>query len=340
MTERFLPRMPAPASPLPLALAICALAACSHPPMSPPPTPRAAPPPTAARASPPEPAPAPAPPPFDPLVLLPTSADAAISYTGSTLNRTWLWGLVRAAVDDRAPSFASAFGSVCSLGPLRAIDQLDVDLRGLGQTPDPGFVAVFQVHPDLDPRTITGCIERHGGSSTRLQISNGVMTFTPSPDRSPVVFAYTEPTRFIAAASATGSLDAFVDALHRGLPLRGSPPLADLISQVAPRSVAWVAFAGGTKPSDAQAALGIRPVSLLASATFARALSITARLRLDSADAARKVAALVQPQLGKLGGRFDELEVSAADADVTLRVVMTQAQAEAFAATLGIHLPR
>jgi hypothetical protein len=331
--------MRAPASALPLALAICALAACAHPQRPPSSAPHAAPPPTAAAVSAPEPAPPPAPPPFDPLVLLPASADAAISYTGRTLKSTWLWHLVHAAVNDRAPSFERAFSDVCGISPLRAIDQLDVDLSGLGETANPGFVAVFQLLPGLDPRTISVAIELHGGSSTHLEISNGIMTFARSPDHSPVVFAYTDPTRFIAAASPAGSFDAFVDALHRGLPLRGSPALADLIGQVAPQSVAWIAIAGGTKASDAQAALGIRPVSLVASASFAGALTITARLRLDSADAARKVAALIQAQLGKLGGRFDEFEVGAAEADVTLRVVMSQAQAEAFAATLGVHLP-
>jgi len=319
-----------------LALALCALAACSHPPMSPAP---AAPPPPAAVAAPAPavaPAPEPAPPPFDPLVLLPTNADTAISYTGRTLKGTWPWHLVRAAVDDQ--SSGSASGSVCGMVPLLAFDQLDVDLRGPGETPNADFVAVVQTPPELDPRLITGCVERMSGGGQRFQISNGVMTFVPSPDRSPIVFAYTDPTRFIAAASAAGSFEAFVDALHRGLPLRGAPALADLIGQVAPHSAVWVALAGGAKPSDAQAALGIRPVSLVASATLAGALTVTARLRLDSADAARKVAVLVLAQLGKLGGRFDELEVSAAEADVTLRSVTTQAQTEVLAAALGVHL--
>jgi hypothetical protein len=332
MTQRFRPAEAASA------LAICALAACAHPQLSPPPAPHAAPPPAAAVSAPaPAVAPAPEPPPFDPLVLLPTNADTAISYTGKTLKGTWLWPLVRAAVDDQAPG--SAFGSQCGMVPLLAFDQLDVDLRGPGESPNPDFVAVVQTPPELDPRLITGCVERLSGGGQRFQISNGVMTFVRSPDRSPMVFAYADPTTFIAAASAAGSFEAFVDALHRGLPLRGAPALADLIGQVAPHSAVWVAIAGGAKASDAQAALGIRPVALVASATIAGALTVTARLRLDSADAARKVAALFLAQLGKLGGRFDELEVSAAEADVTLRAVMTQAQTEALAATLGVHLP-
>ena len=59
------------------------------------------------------------------------------------------------------------------------------------------------------------------------------MTFAWSPDATPVAFAFTDPAKLIAAASPTGSLAALVEALHRGLPLRGSPALADLIKQAA-----------------------------------------------------------------------------------------------------------
>jgi hypothetical protein len=200
---------------------------------------------------------------------------------------------------------------------------------------------VFDLLPELDPRSITACIERQAGGNKHLLSANGIMAFAWSPDASPVAFAYTDPARFIAAASPTGSLAALVDALHHGLRLRGSPALADLIKQIAPQRVAWIAIAGGARASDAQAALGIRPVSLVASAGLdsAGVLTLSARLRLDSAGAAGNVAALVQAQLGALTNRFDELSIGASDADVTLRAVLTQAQATALAKTLGVSLP-
>lgn len=67
--------------------------------------------------------------------------------------------------------------------------------------------------------------------------------------------------------------------------------------------------------------------------------TLAARMRLDSADAAAKRAALVQAQLGALTNRFDELSIGATDTDVALRAVLTQAQATTLAKTLGVFLP-
>ena len=56
----------------------------------------------------------------------------------------------------------------------------------------------------------------------------------------------------------------------------------------------------------------------------------------DRLDGASKVAALARAQLSKLG-RFEQLEISTTDAEVVLRAVLTQAQTEALADTLGLR---
>jgi hypothetical protein len=318
-----------------ITLAACTLAACSHarrttaPGASPTPPPSSDVPPSGSAPSSSATLEAP---PSTPLVFVPTSPHAAISYRAEQLRDTWLEALVRAAVDALAPSVGSTFGSQCGMVPIRRISQLDIDLRyPSGAIADPDVVAMFQANPELDPRQLSLCIARQ--YDRRLQVSNGIVSFAWSPDHSPVVIAYTEPDRFIAAASAAGSLNALGEAVRHGLQLRSSPALTGLVAQVAPNGVAWVAVAGGDKPSAAQAALGIRPLSLLAWATFDGSLSITARLRLNSADEARKAAALARAQVSKLG-RFEGLEINASDVEVELHVVMTQAQAEALVNSL------
>jgi hypothetical protein len=267
-----------------------------------------------------------------PLVLVPTSFHAAISYRAAALADTWLEALVRAAVDAQLPSVGSEFGSQCGMVPIRRISQLDVDLRyPSSEVAEPDVSAVLQLNPELDPRHLSLCIA--GRYDRRFQVSNGIVSFAWSPQHSPVVIAYTEADKFIVAASAAGSLNALGDAVRRGLVVRSAPALTGLTAQVPSNSVAWVAIVGGDKASEVQAALGIRPLSLLAWATFDGSLSATARLRLSSADEARKAAAMARAQVSKLG-RFEGLEVNASDAEVVVRVVMTQAQAEALVSSL------
>ena len=53
--------------------------------------------------------------------------------------------------------------------------------------------------------------------------------------------------------------------LHRGAPLRSSPSFTALLAQVDPQHTVRIAMTGGTKVSDAQAALAIRPQAFVAS---------------------------------------------------------------------------
>ncbi|MEZ4364481.1 MAG: hypothetical protein R3B48_30170 [Kofleriaceae bacterium] len=236
-------------------------------------------------------------------------------------------------MDAHAPTFALTFGLACRMVPMQRIDRLDVDVRHLGDLPEPDVIAVFQLDPQYPPKQVPACVQNN--RSQRLQAANGIMTFAWSPERSPVVFAHTKPETFLAAASPVGSLRRFGEALHRGLEVRKSAALAALVELVAPNAVAWIALAGGDHASDAQTALGIRPRSLLAWATFAESLTVTARLRLDSAAEATKVASLLQGHVRTLGN-FEELEIIARDVDVVLRLGMTEEQARIFGEALGV----
>lgn len=268
----------------------------------------------------------------DPLGYLPVDSEFVLSLDTNRLRASALWKTMEPLVAAKAGEVLEKFRTQCGVDPLLSIKQVAMGFKRLDDTPGPRGVIVVR---GLDRKALTACMDRLVGTDPRVTIANGVVTVKAAPGENAAVFTFASGSTLVAVTSPTASPEELAAVLKGGASLRDSPMFLELFAQIQTKSTMWFALNGNSKMFDKMAGLGFRPKAVTGSVDLANGFAGSARMRLESADSARNLVGLGQPQLVQAKSMFDELELTSEDTDVVLRFGMSQTQVEAVVGMFG-----
>ena len=293
------------------ALVLCVLAACFHDPV---PAPVQAPSARAPRVNPAI---------YDPLGFLPVDSEVVLSIDAGLLRASALWGTIEPALSAKAGHALAQFRTQCGVDPLQSVRQIAMGFKGLGDALGPSGVFVVR---GLDRKAITACLDHLVGADPRVTVANGVVQVKSAPGQPPAALAFAGGSTLVMVIGPAASSEELSRVIRGGAPLRGSPAFLELVGRIATQRTAWFALNGNARVFDQLSPLGIRPKAFIGSVDLANGLAAEARLRLDTEASAQNLAGLGQNQIAQARGLVDEIELSSEDADVVLRIGMTQEQ--------------
>jgi hypothetical protein len=268
----------------------------------------------------------------DPLGYLPVDSEIVLSLDANRLRASGLWKMIKPRIEAKAGEVLEKFRTQCGVDLLLSIKQIAMSFKGFGEAPGPHGVFVVR---GLDRTALTACMDRLVGTDPRVSFANGVVMVTAAPGENATAFTFASASTLVGVISPTASPEELAAVLKAGAPLRDSPMFLELLGQIQTKSTMWFAMNGNSKVFDKMPSLGFRPKAFTGSVDLANGFAGVARMRLDSADNARHLVGLGQPQLGQVKSMLDELELTSEDADVVLRVAMSQTQLESIVKALG-----
>jgi hypothetical protein len=303
------------------AIVLCVLAACYHDPA---PAPVASPPASAPRVRTAT---------QDPLGYLPVDSEIVMSLDAARLRASGLWKLVEPVVTAKVGTALDKLRTLCGVDPLRSVRQITLGFKNLGDAIGPSGVFVVR---GLDRSALMACMAPLVGAAPRVTIANGVVAVAAVPGEHPAAFTFAGASTLVAVLGPTASPEALAAVIQRGAPLRGSPAFVELLGQIQTHRTAWFALNGSSQAFDKLSALGFRPTSVTGSVDLANGVTGALRMRLASEDSARALVRLSLAQLGPVKPLTEELELTSEDADVVLRVVLSEEQLASFVGIFGV----
>lgn len=272
----------------------------------------------------------------DPLGYLPVDSELVLSLDANRLRASGLWKRFEPLIAAKAGEVLEKFRTQCGVDPLLSVKQIAMGFKGFEDAPGPHGVFVVR---GLDRKALTACMERLVGTDPRVTFANGVVMAKAAPGENAAAFTFASSSTLVGLTSLTASPEELAAVLKEGAPLRDSPMFLELLAQIQTESTLWFAMNGNSKVFDKMSSLGFRPKAFIGSVDLANGFTGAARMRVDTADHARHLVGIGQPQLAQAKSMFDELELTSEDADVVFRVGMSQTQVEAVVGMLGMFAP-
>ncbi len=261
----------------------------------------------------------------DELAFLPLDAELVFGLDARQLFASPLWRHFEPRLRSEIGGSLRELEAACGFDPFATMRGVTLGLKA--SEPIDGVIVVR----GLDRDRTMGCIQRALSPRARVSIERGVVTVSGDGPKDPPVLMTFAGRSTLVVATSRGRLDA---ALASGAPLRRSRAFLELWQLVDAKQAMWGIVNGTSSAFDALSSLGMRPRAILGSVGLAAGLSLTARVRLGTADEAAQLAQLAQTQVGMLKSMADRVDLGAEGADFTVRLDMTAAQLEAVAGLL------
>lgn len=270
----------------------------------------------------------------DPLGFLPVESEVVAVVELRSLRASQLWKRFEPAVLARIKPALDEFKTLCGFDPLVTVRRISVGFRDFGAGKPTGVVVVKGIERDPAMR----CMQRmHDGAPTGSAIERGVVTIPADP---PIAFTFVDGATLVALIGPGASPAGLGAVIARGTPLRGSPQFGELFGKLQLGDPLWFVLDGKSKLFDNASMLSVfRPRAILGSVNVSNGLAVAARVRLDTADEATNVTAMVQGQLGMAATIFEEIAVSAEAEDMVIQIRMTEEQIQAVLTMVGAALP-
>lgn len=267
----------------------------------------------------------------DPLGFLPADSDVVGSVDVAQLRASPSWARVEPMLFAEEEEGLANIRASCGFDLVTAINRVSFGARVAGTDQ---WSAVFVVH-GLDRELTLACLRKLDTTT----VVTGPSTFRGTADEGEVIHGEFVARSALVLYWGAQTPEMLQDVLDSGAPLRSSPESLDLLANVQLRDTAWFVMRRADAFGDL-ARLGSKPTAVMASVRVVDGLTATLRSRLATPESAAQLQALAQPQLQVLSGFADKLEVVAEDADVVLRVEMTQAQLDMAASMLAAAFGR
>jgi hypothetical protein len=257
----------------------------------------------------------------DPFAFLPADAELVLSVDAAQLRASVVWERIEPSLRTKAGDALAAFVAKCGYDPVAAIKRITVALTKLRAQPPEGVVVLR----GLDREATLRCITQR--ADPRFALHDGIVT-TPFG-----ALGFATASTAVVVIGTSGAEQALARILDGGAPLRATPRFRELFAYVQSGEALWFVLAGSA--FDQMATLGIRPLAVLGSASLANGFTGTLRVRLETPDMASNLVALAQSQSAMARQVLEEFEATAEDADVVVRLAMTQTQLDAVLTMLG-----
>jgi hypothetical protein len=273
----------------------------------------------------------------DPLAYLPIDSELVLHLDARQVRASSLWRRFEPNLRSRAGMLLVTFQDLCGFDPIATIRTVALGVKEVGsQAPSGVFVL-----RGIDRNAVMTCYHRHevqsrkAHKSSGTMIDRGVVLLPPDTSgESPIAFAFADDSTLVVLSGPSASTQAMLDTLEAGSPLRASDAFNALLGITDTADALWLVVNGSAKMLDTFALFNVKPRALTGSLDLHDGLIGDFRLRLDAADEAARLAAMLQQQASgvpQLQAMLQRLDITSDGADLVVGLGLTEQQAESIA---------
>lgn len=254
----------------------------------------------------------------DDLSLLPAKAELVMGINFQQMQGSALWKELVLPQLQKNMADIEKFKEKCGFNPLETIKSLAIGMNGIGgSTPDGAMV----IH-GLDKAKTLECMDKMkedaASKGTEFTKDGDVVVMK---DKNGMVSAtqFVNDTTMLVAIN--GDKAKLAEYAKGGSSLKTSPAFVDMFGKINNQHTLWALMRGDSKAFEAAAQANIKFKAVYGSVNVTDSVTVAARARTDSADAASQLASMATKQLGQMKGFVDKLDITTDSADLKIDVV-------------------
>ncbi len=266
----------------------------------------------------------------DPLGFLPIDSELVAHVDLAQLRHSALWAQLEPRVMAKIGPTFEQFRTACGFDVLPMVKRIALGMRDL-DAPKPSAVVVIR---GVDRTRTMACVDKALAGDPKLGSNDhGVVAIATAPGEAPTLFAFADATTLVLVSGPTSTGEQMRHVLDSGSPLRGSEAFSELYGKIDPARAAWF-FINGNAKLLATMPLGFKPRAIYAWFDVASGLVAKLVMRLDDANQAQTLVAMVQSQVPAAQAFVERFEVTADDAEVVVDAALTDEQARTISGLL------
>ena len=268
----------------------------------------------------------------DVLGFLPAQADVVAGVDMVALRSSALWSKFQPQVEAIGREFEK-LGGQCGANPINTLERVTLAVK---LVPSGNMTGVVVAH-GIDTSRAIDCIaeqtRKNGGTA---KVDRGVVIAT-YPDRPDAQMAATTvgAKTLVIQLDPTVSNDSIAAVLASGTPLRKSGSFMTLFERRERGASVWGMANGNAPLFNELAQMGMRPKSIDGTLTVTDRFTFAVRLAMPSAAEATRVVSEVDKIKGPASTMVERFDARADGANVTMDVVITEAQLRSLVGMLG-----
>jgi len=224
------------------------------------------------------------------------------------------------------------FQAQCGMDPMKVVTRMSFGFKGLGKDQPDGVVVMH----GIDKTKAIGCYDKlvkSGKIGQDAKKDGDILLFKKSNNQA--AFTFVGPSTALFVMGTQGTKDGIKTIAKGGSALKTSAAFVELFKKTNTADTLWMIMNGSAKPFEAMASLGIKPKAVYGSLNVTKDLNLDVRVRMKSAGDATNLSNMMNTQVKAAAGMVDKITIAADGADVTVKVLLSDAKLKALATQFG-----
>jgi hypothetical protein len=270
----------------------------------------------------------------DDLSLLPVDSELVGGLDFAQLQTSMLWkqyvGPLLQSGDVQAQM--AEFKATCNVDPMQVVTRISFGIKGIKQGGGGNPDGVIVAH-GVPKAKLVACFGKYTAGKKKLgkdvTVDGDVLITKDKDSGQSVAFSFFDENTALIVVGKQAT-KAGIKLIAKGQSaLKTSPAFVDFYKKTNTSDTLWVLM-NGNSPIFAQlAAMGIKPKAVFGSINVTKDIALDLRMRLPTADEAKKLASTVQPQVTQAAAMFDKLVVTNDGSDVRVQIGLSDAKLKA-----------
>jgi len=258
----------------------------------------------------------------DPLGFLPVDSEIVMGLDVDSVRTSALWPHLSSRITATAGPQLAMFQQMCGFDPMATVHRIRLGLKNLKAEKPEGVIVIT----GLDRPQLMACMAKAGNGAAVIE--GDYVTFDAAKTGgTQAAFAFVDASTAVVTLGASANKDQLKAVLASGMPLRKSPAFMQLLTQTDVEASLWGMMNANSSIFDQLAAgIGTKPKAMFGSVRLNPGMTINMHVRLDTADAAQKLATMANNQVGMAKGFVTKLDITTEAADVVVAVGMDDQQ--------------
>jgi hypothetical protein len=219
----------------------------------------------------------------DVLAHLPADTTAVVAVDVARLRKTPLWSKYKGKLETAAGPVFADLKTKCGFDPVEAITMV---VAGTKTTLEDDAVIVVR---GLDKAKTTACVLKQAVPYTTATADGEVITLHHQSGRMNM-FTFVNDHTLVLRSSNSPTKELLRAATSAGSPLRDTTDFMADFNRVPPEAAGWFVVTGRSKLTDQLAAIGEKPLGIVASVKIGDAIVIDGRVRMSKPETAKSAA--------------------------------------------------
>jgi hypothetical protein len=270
----------------------------------------------------------------DDLSLLPVDSELVGGLDFQQLQASQLWKAFvgpMMAKNDVQKEMAE-FQAQCGMDPMKVVTKLSFGFKGLGADSPDGVIVMH----GIDKTKATACYDKlvkSGKIGKDAKKDGDVLLFKKNANQAAFTFVDANTALFVMGTNGTKD---GIKAVAKGTSaLKTSAAFVEIYKKTNTSDTLWAVMNGSSKAFDAMASLGIKPKAVFGSLNVTKDLNLDVRVRMKSPADATNLSSMMNTQVKAAAGMVDKITIAADGADVSVKVLLSDAKLKALATQFG-----